>query len=132
MIEPIKHQLVFPGRPPTQNAETRKHGYAQATTIAEYRKAAFILAAKEKMERCASIRVVVWPEYRNARSMQNGVFQQLAARLAFFECDAGERRQVDHPKRHDRQGDDRGHAGDLLGLDAESHVLESEIGRAHV
>ena len=52
------------------------------------------------------------------RAMIDGVGQQVAARLAFLETDARQRRQIDRAEHHDHHDDDRGDAGDLLRLDA--------------
>ena len=58
-----------------------------------------------------------------ARAVKDGVGKQLAARPAFFEAHARERRQEICAQHHDRETDDRGHARDLLGLDAQPHAL---------
>ena len=60
-----------------------------------------------------------------AGALVNRVGEQLAARLALFEPDARQRRQVEAAQDDDREPHDRRDAGDLLRLDAQPHGIRA-------
>src|SRR6185295_15779897 len=62
--------------------------------------------------------------------MEDGVAEILRARVAFVDNEAGQTGEIESAQHHDGHTDDGGDAGNLLGADAQTHVLRSNSRRS--